>query len=234
MTLRRHRRRHAVPAPRPHHRCYHRRAMRYGTTELVGLVERAASKVAAAHPGAILYVGDLGAENGGAGPGHASHESGRDVDLAFFVADPSGRRLEGHPVTRFDRFGVGTAGDRGDALRFDAGRNWALVEALLGDGEAEVQWIFASDGVKALLLRWAIDHDRDSEIIERAVTVIHQPGDGAPHDDHLHVRIYCPPSAGAGCVDVGPVWPWVKGGAVEGVASTISDADLAKMVLEGL
>jgi penicillin-insensitive murein DD-endopeptidase len=223
-----------LPGEGPHHRCYHRRAMRYGTAELVGLVGRAASKVAAGHPGAILYVGDLGAETGGDQPGHASHESGRDVDLAFFTADPSGRPLDGHPVTRFDRFGAGAAGgDRGDLLRFDAARNWALVEALLGDEEAQVQWIFASDGVKALLLRWAIDHDRDPEAIERAVTAIHQPGDSAPHDDHFHVRIYCPPSAGAGCVDVGPVWPWVEGRA-EDAASTISDADLAKMVLEGL
>jgi penicillin-insensitive murein endopeptidase len=208
--------------------------MRYGTTELVGLVERAASKVAAGHPGAILYVGDLGAENGGSEPGHASHESGRDVDFSFYVADPSGRPLDGHPVTRFDRFGVGKAGNRGDTLRFDAGRNWALVEALLGDEEAEVQWIFASDGVKALLLRWAIDHDRDPEMISRAVDVIHQPGDGAPHDDHLHVRIYCPFSAGEGCVDVGPVWPWVKGAAADPAAPTISDADLAALALEGL
>jgi penicillin-insensitive murein endopeptidase len=218
----------------PHHRCYHKRAMRYGTAELVGLVERAASKVAAAHQSAILYVGDLSAEAGGNQPGHASHESGRDVDFSFYVADPSGRPLDGHPVTRFDRFGVGQSDGRGGALRFDAERNWALVEALLGDEEVEVQWIFASDGVKALLLRWALDHDRDPEVISRAVDVIRQPGDSAPHDDHLHVRIYCPPSAGAGCVDFGPVWPWAKGGAIEPAAPTISDADLAALALEGL
>ena len=221
-----------LPGEGPHHRCYHRRAMPYGTIELVGLVERAASKVAAGHPGAVLYVGDLSAKTGGAEPGHASHESGRDVDFSFYVAEPSGRGLEGHAVTRFDRFGAGVApaGDR--ALRFDAARNWALVEALLGDGEADVQWIFASAGVKALLLRWAIDHDRDTETISRAVDVIRQPGDSAPHDDHFHVRIYCPASAGAGCVDVGPVWPWAQGRAP--AAPSIADADLAKMALEGL
>jgi hypothetical protein len=30
------------------------------------------------------------------------------------------------------------------------------------------------------------------------------------------------------------VWPWVKGGAADPAASTISDADLAALVLEGL
>jgi len=198
-----------LPGKGPHHRCYHRRAMRYGTAELVGLVERASAKVAAAHPGAILYVGDLSAEAGGAEPGHASHESGRDVDFSFYVAEPSGRPLDGHPITRFDRFGAGVAEAGGRALRFDAARNWALVEALLGDGEAEAQWIFASDGVKALLLRWAIDHDRDPAALERAIDVVRRPGGGEPHDDHFHVRIYCPRSAGRACVDIGPVWPWV-------------------------
>lgn len=218
-----------LPGSGPHHRCYHRRAMRYGVPELVGLVERAAATVAAAHPGALLYVGDLSAEPGGASPGHASHETGRDVDFAFYAADPAGRGLEGRPVTRFDRFGVGLA-DGAEAVRFDAARNWSLVEALLRDEEARVQWIFASDGVKALLLRWAADHDRDPEALARAVTVIRQPGDSAPHDDHFHVRIYCPASAGAGCVDTGPVWPWVEDRAKE--APPLSDADLAALALE--
>jgi len=223
-----------LPGDGEHYHSYRRPEMRFGVKELVGLVERAASKVAAAHPGAILYVGEMSAASGGAAQGHASHRTGRDVDFSFYVADPSGRGLTGYPVTRFDRFGAGTAGDRGDALRFDARRNWALVEALLADEEAEVQWIFASDGVKALLLRWALDHDRDPEVISRAIDVLRQPGDSAPHDDHFHVRIYCPASAGAGCVDVGPVWPWVRGRAVEPAAQAISDADLAALALEGL
>jgi penicillin-insensitive murein endopeptidase len=200
-----------LPGEGPHHRCYHRAEMRFGTRELVGLVERSAARVAAEAPGAVLYVGDLSAERGGPARGHSSHQAGRDVDLAYFVAEPSGRALRGRPVTRFDRFGVGFAKDPGGVLRLDAARNWSLVEALLGDEEARVQWIFASDGVKALLLRWALDHDRDAEALERAASVIRRPGDSAPHDDHFHVRIYCPRSAGRACVDIGPVWPWVEG-----------------------
>jgi len=201
-----------LPGDGAHYRCYRRPEMRFGVKELVGLVQRAASEVAAAHPGAILYVGEMSAEHGGASRGHASHRTGRDVDFSFYAADPSGRPLTGYPVTRFDRFGVGFAKDPGGVLRLDAARNWSLVEALLGDGEARVQWIFASDGVKALLLRWALDHDRDAEALERATSVIRRPGDSAPHDDHFHVRIYCPRSAGRACVDIGPVWPWVEGG----------------------
>jgi penicillin-insensitive murein DD-endopeptidase len=198
-----------LPARGEHHLCYRRAEMRYGLPELVGLVERAAAKVAGGFPGSVLYVGDLSAERGGDEPGHASHENGRDVDLAFYASTPSGRAVKGFPVTRFDRFGVGLMEKSGKALRFDAARNWALVEALLSDEGADVQWIFASDGVRALLLRWALDHGRDLALTERAVTALKQPGDSAPHDDHFHVRIYCPPKSAGVCEDLGPVWPWI-------------------------
>lgn len=192
-----------------HHRCYRREEVRYGLPELVGLVERAAARVAGEHPGSVLYVGDLSAQRGGDWPGHASHESGRDVDLAFYAARPDGRALKGFPVTRFDRFGAGLAGEGGKALAFDAARNWALVEALLADEGADVQWIFASDGLRATLLRWALDHGRDVGIAERALFALREPSDSAPHDDHFHVRIYCPPGSSGVCEDVGPVWPWI-------------------------
>jgi hypothetical protein len=40
---------------------------------------------------------------------------------------------------------------------------------------------------------------------------LHQPGDSAPHDDHLHLRIYCSQNdRPLGCVDRGPVRWWKK------------------------
>jgi len=224
----------ALSADGDFHHCYRRAEMRYGVPELVGLVERAASRVALAHEGSILYVGEMSAEWGGDASGHSSHESGRDVDLAFFAADPRGLARKGFPVTRFDRFGVGIVEKSGKALRFDAQRNWALVEALLADEGADVQWIFASDGVKALLLRWALDHGRDAALIERAATALHQPSDSAPHDDHFHVRIYCPAGSTGVCEDVGPVWPWVANKRAAKPSSRFTDAQLAALALEGL
>ena len=110
--------------------------------------------------------------------------------------------------------------------------NWALVEQLLEEYPQDVQWIFVSHGVKAALLTYALQAGASLDTVERAVSVLHQPSDSSPHDDHFHVRIYCPASAGAGCVDVGPVWPWAQGRAP--AAPSIADADLAKMALEGL
>jgi penicillin-insensitive murein DD-endopeptidase len=223
-----------LPADGAHHRCYRRAGMRFAVPQLVGLVERAAARVADGFPGSALYVGEMSAKWGGDEAGHASHESGRDVDLAFYAEEPGGRALTGFPVTRFDRYGAGIAGKGGRAIRFDAARNWELVEALLADEGADVQWIFASDGVKALLLRWAVDRGRDREIVMRAATALHQPSDSAPHDDHFHVRIYCPEGAGDACVDVGPVWPWIAERRAVCPSTGLSDDRLAAIALEGI
>jgi penicillin-insensitive murein DD-endopeptidase len=91
--------------------------------------------------------------------------------------------------------------------RFDDARNWALVEALLSDRAARVQWIFVSNQLEARLLAWAERHDRPRWVIEYARQVMKQPSIYAPHDDHFHVRLYCSRADRAlGCVDTGPIW----------------------------
>lgn len=197
-----------------HFRFYRARDRRYGIPELTGLVQRVSETLEREFPGTVLLLGDLSGQGGGFISEHHSHRSGRDVDLAFFVTSPSGKSIHGWPLTQFDRFGAGLREET--VCRFDSERNWMLVEALIADDESRVQWIFVSYGLKALLLEWALNHGRDIEIIRRAASILHQPGDSAPHDDHFHVRIYCPSGVGgARCKDLGPVWPWVeKGGGV--------------------
>jgi len=206
---------------------------RYGTPELVGLIARVADRVAAARPGSVLLVGDLSSRTGGWISEHGSHRSGRDVDLAFYVTDPAGRPRVGTPLARFDRFGVAVRKQR--AVRFDAERNWLAVEALLGDDRAPVQWVFVSRGLKSLMMRWALVRGRDVETIQRAASVLHQPTDGLPHDDHFHVRIYCPRGEdGQLCVDRGPRWPWVEQRAASSPADALSDEELLKLATDGL
>ena len=48
------------------------------------------------------------------------------------------------------------------------------------------------------------------ELLHRAQTVMLQPGDSLPHDDHLHLRIACSPEeTQAGCSGGGPYWEWL-------------------------
>ncbi|MGB0680757.1 MAG: penicillin-insensitive murein endopeptidase, partial [Polyangiales bacterium] len=180
---------------------------------LVDALMRAAAAVQKRFgPDTVLKVGDVSAPQGGLHPRHGSHRSGRDVDLIFYARDGAGRPVRGSGWLAYDRFGV--AVDRrapGQVFFFDEARNWALVRALLADPHIEVQWIFCSAGIKALLLRHAMVHEPDAAVLARAAWVLHQPGRGNPHRDHFHVRIACPPRDRAqGCEDGPPLWPWLR------------------------
>jgi penicillin-insensitive murein endopeptidase len=220
-----------LPREGEHYRFYKQGNRRFGVRTLTGAIERASQKVASTYPGSVLLVGDISSDTGGYIGGHRSHRSGRDVDFAFFATDIRGKPASGHPLMRFDRFGIGIRDD--EVYRFDTARNWALVEALLQDPEAEIQWIFVSNGLKALLLEWGLENDRDLELLARAASVLKQPGDSAPHYDHFHVRIYCPREIqGAHCVDVRPFWPWIDGAKDE--KAHFTQEELVELALESL
>ncbi len=219
-----------MPRKGDNYRFYHGGDRRWGTPEVIGMLKRVAACVAEEHPGSTLEIGDISSRTGGFIGGHRSHRTGRDVDLAFYSADIQRRPVNASPLVHFDRFGVGVREER--TVVFDTQRNWKLVEAMLDDGEAQVQWIFVSDGLKAKLLQWALDNNRDIETIEKAASVLHQPGDSAPHDDHFHVRVYCPENEfGAGCRDVRPFWPWIRH---PRRLEDVTMDEIKKLALEGL
>lgn len=219
-----------LPLQGDHFLRYHASQKAFAVPQLTRALVRCADKVAAEHPDATLLIGDLSAPRGGFLPGHRSHRSGRDVDIAFYASDAVGTPIKAVPLIHFDRFGVGLSNRH--VRRFDTPRNWALVEALLNDAEIEVQWIFVSAGLKALLLDWALKNNRDLETVEKAASVLRQPGDSAPHDDHFHVRIYCPQdSSGHLCLDVDPIWPWISPAPLPPIPS---DEVLLHAALDGL
>lgn len=170
---------------------------RWGVPELVGMVERAAARVAATHPGAVLTVGDLSREGGGDVGGHRSHESGRDVDLGFYMRDANGRPTQAARFATIDP--EGRAKGMGK-VSFDEAANWALVAALLTDREARVLQIFVADPLRTRLLRAAARMGAPARLRERAARVLLQPRHALPHDNHFHVRIGCP-RASAQCLD---------------------------------
>ena len=178
----------------------------YGTAELVRLLEHGAARVAEQHPGARLVSGDLGKRGGGEIAGHHSHENGRDADLAFYMTDAAGRPWTARRFLRVRPDGSVEGARAG--VRFDVERNWALVEALLeAEDVASIQYLFVSNEVRHLLLLEAQRRGTAPEVLARAGMVLVQPRNGEPHDDHFHVRIYCPRSSGAQCRDVSPQWP---------------------------
>lgn len=198
------------------------RDTRWGTDELVSALEHAASRVAREYPGSLLGIGDLSQKGGGDSILHKSHENGRDADLIFYAVDEKGKPVA--PADSMPRYPYNDLRARTPLPPehgvvygpfsnrfFDVPRNWALVRALLTEPRIEIQYLFIHEKLKEKLLAWAESQNEDPAILERADALLHQPGDSMPHDDHLHVRIFCAQDDRfQGCVDRGPVRWWKK------------------------
>lgn len=194
----------------------------WGTDELVGALRRVAKTVASAHPHHRLTVGELSQPKGGDISGHASHENGRDVDLGFYFLDEEGQPYEPGRFVDVRRDRSARVGDR--TLTFDVARNWKLVEALLGDGDADVHFILVNGRIRDWLLAHARSLGVAGERYRQASRVLVRPRRGRhPHRNHFHVRIYCPETA-AGCRDRGRLWEWVESDREERSADVPSEA----------
>ncbi len=196
------------------------RGANFGTDELVAAIRRAAKRVAKEYPGGMLGVADLSLPGGGESPLHRSHENGHDADLIWYAVDEKGkpvmptdcmptygRNLWAGPPHATPNVEFGPYTPR----RFDVRRNWALVRALLEDPQIEIQYLFVHTRLRRLLLEQAAQLGEEQELIDRAEALLKQPGDSLPHDDHLHLRIYCAPSdRQLGCQDYGQLRWWRK------------------------
>ena len=155
-------------------------ARSWALPQMVSLLHHAAGAVARKHKGS------------------GSHQTGRDADVAFYMANSRGKPI---PMKRFIAFDdAGNARDVPGA-HFDETRNWAMVEALLKNKSANVRYLFITNGLKARLLAHAQKKHAPKELIERAAAAMMSPPDADRHDDHFHVRIACPESMRDVCVE---------------------------------
>jgi penicillin-insensitive murein endopeptidase len=196
---------------------WRRRHANYGTDELVDALVRVGRRLAREFPGSEMVLGDLSYLGGRDSPRHHSHRNGRDVDVFYFAVDDQGKPLP--PIDAMVPFapdGRSRAWKQdgtwhtAHGRHFDEARNWGQVRAFLTDPGVEVQWIFAHRELIRRMLGWAADHGEDPALVARAAAVMMQPLHALPHDDHMHVRIYCDPTDRPfGCVDLGPE-RWMK------------------------
>jgi len=174
------------------------RAHGWALPELAKLLQRAAGKVAKHHPRSVLLVGDLSQKTGGPLVGHNSHQSGRDADVGFYVANSHGQPAA---MTRFVAFDGQGKSAQVSWAQFDDARNWSLVEALLTDKDTTVRYIFVSTPLRARVLAFAAKKKVAKDLYAKAETVLMAPKDADVHDDHFHVRIACPESMKGFCVE---------------------------------
>jgi penicillin-insensitive murein DD-endopeptidase len=180
------------------------RGNRYGTDELVDLLVGVSGRVLQKNSGVRLVVADLSGRGGGAAhQWHRSHQSGRDVDLLYYLKDKTGKSFENDAM---HVVGPDLVAKDGSGHTVDVPRMWNLVKELLTAPEAPVQWVFVYQPVANAIIEHAIKIGEPEVLVERAKKVCKQPGDSAPHNDHMHVRVYCSYQDRAyGCVDIGPM-----------------------------
>jgi penicillin-insensitive murein endopeptidase len=183
----------------------------FGRKRLVAAIERISSEFAASSPNTPpLVIGDLSARYGGKIDGHQSHRTGRDVDILFYFVTPGGARVTAPGFIRVDTDGLARVWDTGQVLRLDIEHQWRLVRALVTAPEIGVQFLFVSRTIEALLVDYALALGEPLDLVLRAQSVMFEPGDSLPHDDHIHMRIACSAEeAAAGCVGGGPYWEWL-------------------------
>jgi penicillin-insensitive murein endopeptidase len=164
--------------------------VRWGVEPLVSSLDHAARTVRKQFDGSVLSVGHLSRAGGGELDRHASHESGRDADVGFYVKDHKGKPIYADHFVPFK--GDGTA-PTWPGAQFDDARNWAFIATMVGDVHARITHIFVSTPIRQRLLAFAAKIGAPPGVRVRASELMAQPHGALPHDDHFHIRVACPP-----------------------------------------
>lgn len=165
---------------------------RWGLESLVNMIDRAAKAIKKQWPDAQLSIGHMSRPGGGEIDRHASHESGRDADIGFYVRNQQGKTIYADHFVPFK--GDGTA-PTWPGAQFDDAKNWQLVTSFVNEATARVTYIFVASPIRARLLAYAEKIGAPAATRTRAAELMAQPRGSQPHDDHFHVRIACPPGS---------------------------------------
>jgi penicillin-insensitive murein endopeptidase len=160
----------------------------WGHPEMIAFIQRL-SREAVKVGWRGLYVGDIGQARGGPVKGHASHQTGLDVDIWYTPAT----RLD---LSRSDRERLSAIDVRAADQRHVNG-NWTAAHHRIlaaAASDPRTNRIFVTAPAK---LQMCADAGGDRRWLRKI-----RPWWG--HNDHFHVRLNCPAGA-AGCVDPEPL-----------------------------
>jgi LysM repeat protein len=161
---------------------YGRRPNIYGTNETITLLIESFGKVIQKYPkGPLIVVGNLSQRKGGKFGPHASHQSGRDVDVGYF------HKQKFQPVKSLIRT---------NAKNIDARKTWFLIETFLKT--RKVKYMFINHEIQKILYNHLKKRRFKQSYIDRIFQYPRKSGGGGiiqhsdGHDDHIHIRFVCP------------------------------------------
>ena len=127
----------------------------WGTKETVDALAHAIDAVAARFPNTPkAFIGNISARQGGHLPPHVSHQSGRDVDLGYYLT-------EGHRW-------YATA----NRTNLDRARTWHLVRTLLADSDVDLVLIDLQ--IQRVLKTYALEIGEDPAWLDQVfLSLIH-------------------------------------------------------------
>ncbi len=155
----------------------------YGTPETIRNIRKAALDYrnyfkGRGMPYVPLAIGTLSQRHGGELPPHASHQSGRDVDVGVILTDGN------KPGT------FATA----DRLNMDDLRTWVMLKSFLDTGD--VQYIFMHralvDEIKTYVKKI---YRSNNKLLRKYLQMFKEDGvieGDAYHSSHIHIRFKCP------------------------------------------
>lgn len=150
----------------------------WGTQETVDSLVTALTAVARAHPNTpAVNIGHISGHSGGPLSPHRSHQSGRDVDVGLYYADPSA-----HWYTH------------SDGANLDVARCWTLLKALAA--HTDIEMVLLDIQLQKLIEQYALSVEHDSQWVHlifhgdgrRPPLLRHAPG----HATHFHLRFFNP------------------------------------------
>lgn len=162
------------------------RTRSWGCPHVIESLLTAFATYAKAYPeGPAVNVGDISKRRGGKIKPHASHQTGRDVDIGFIHKTQPRTRHPEHFVTA-------------TRSNLDADKTWFVIHALLQT--EQVQTVYVDKLVQRLLYQVAKDQLDEEELLrifslpkhkESSSAILqHWPG----HKNHFHIRFKCPPN----------------------------------------
>lgn len=153
----------------------------YGMDAVLKTLKVCAKRVKDNLPGSHdILVGDISRPGGGRFPPHSSHQSGRDVDVGYYLA--TGDQNETMHRVRADEV--------------DYARTWALLKCYLTTDK--VVRVYIDRSIQVAMVKWmrekrVVDDRQISRLFqvesEDDALILH----ASKHDTHLHVRFACDP-----------------------------------------